>query len=237
MKKTILSIVIALSSIILAKAQLYVGGSLSLNMSSQKVENVDNSTNPSYYFSISPEIGYSLNKKIDIGVMLSALFSSSKQANIGIDIENNLRVGGIGEIKSKNFEVAPYIRYSFLKWRKFNVLGMANIYVNTGKTEYNSVYSYDYEYESGSGSVYSESKSKMESTAWGIRIRPVLQYSFSDKFLLLSQLNLFRLGFSQQRNKTMFNLEGAEYTRITTGFDLGIDTYNILPSIGFIYKF
>ncbi len=232
MKQTILSIVITLLTSVSTNAQCYIGGSLSLNMSSEKIQDLDNSTNPSYSFSISPEIGYSLNDKIDIGLSLSTLFSSFKQSNIRVDIENNLRVGGIAEDKTKSIEFAPYIRYSFLKWGKLDVIGMLDVYMSTGKTEYTS----NYEYEYGNGYEYSENKSRIKTAIWGTRIRPVFRYNLSDKISLLAHLNLFRLGFSQGKYKIMYNLTGDEYTKIRTGFDFKIDTNNPFPAIGFVYK-
>jgi len=85
MEKIILSIVITLSSIISANAQFYVGGSLDLNVSSQSIKQLDNKADPSYSFSLSPEIGYSISEKAAIGLSFSLGTSSSKISNLGMD--------------------------------------------------------------------------------------------------------------------------------------------------------
>ena len=214
-------------------SKFYIGGSLGFNTSLDKIKDLDNSAVPSYSISVSPEIGYSLNEKTNIGLSFSILFSSSKQSTLGFDDEGDIRAGGTSESKSRNLEIAPYIRYSLLKWGKLSLMGIADIYINVGKTESESLY----EYESEHVSIWRYSEDGYESFTWGIRVRPQLIYNLSNKISLLVNPNLFRLGFYQNRYKTEYNLDGDEYTRITTGLDFKIDTNNLLPSVGFIYKF
>jgi len=238
MKRVILSIFIALAGTMAVSAQYYyIGGSLGFNGNFSKIDNVDTNTHPSYSLSIAPEIGYSINKKTAIGLSLSATISSSKASNIGSDIDGNLRVGGLYESTGKNLEIAPYIRYSVFKWNKFDLLGMASVYVNTGKTESNSVYDYQYESEYVSSNYHSESISGTKTFTFGANIHPVLLYNFSKKIVLLAHLNFLRLDIWQQNQKNIYNSDGDEYAKTTTGFNLGLDTNNVLPSIGFIYKF
>ena len=223
MKKIILTVVIALLVGISANAQFYIGGSLSFSHSSSKIEEVENSSQPFYTFSISPEIGYQLNEKTAVGLSLSSHLSSSENQPIISNI-----IFGIQETKRTDFGIAPYIRYSFLKWKKFDLLGMANVYINKGTTTIAT----ELDYPFGNGF---DSKNKTKTTTWGAMIQPVLCYNVSDKLILLSHLNFFRLGFSYEKTK-MSNFAGGEYTGKTTQFGLDLDTYNALPSIGFIYK-
>ena len=242
MKKTI-TILLFICAVICGYAQVsesaetaskfYIGGSLGFNTSLDKIKNLDNSTTPSYSFSVSPEVGYRLNEKTDIGLSLSILFSSSKQSTLGLNEEGAIRAGGTAETKSRSVEIAPYIRYSFLQWGKLSLMGIADIYINAGKKESESLY----EYEDEHVSIWRYSESGAESSTWGIRVRPQLIYALSNKINLLVNSNLFRLGFYQERYKTGYNFDDYEYTKITTGLNFKIDTNNLLPSVGFIYKF
>jgi hypothetical protein len=232
MKKTILTVAIALLTGTSANAQYYIGGSFSFSNSFSKVNEVKGSSEPSYSLSISPEIGYQLNEKTAIGLSLSAAFSSTKQPNVGWDIHDNVIVRGVSETKSDYFAVAPYIRYSLFKWKKFDLLGMANVFVSTETRKLDSVYSYEYEHEFGSGSHYAELRGKVKTTALGAGFHPVLLYNLSNKLTLLSHLNLFGVAVSYERQKIGEN----DYTRAGIGYDLGFNTRNVLPTIGFIYK-
>ena len=228
MKKVILSIFIALSGIMAVNAQYcYIGGSLDFSGNFSK-NDMDSKTHPSYSLSIAPEFGYSINEKTAIGLSVSAILSSSKTSNIGLDTYNNMRVSGLSESTEKNFEIAPYIRYSLFKWGKFDLLGMASVYVSTGKTDVK--YEYDSDY-------YPEVASGMKTLTFGANIHPVLLYNLSKRISLLAHLNLFSLGFWQEKQKNIYDSGGDEYTNNITGYNLGFDTNNVVPAIGFIYKF
>jgi hypothetical protein len=233
MKKITLIIAVILSSTVLASAQFYIGGSLILYSESQGIKDLDNSTHPTNTFYISPEVGYILNEKMAIGLSVPMDISSSKSSNIGMDIDGNLRAEGINKTNSKRFEIAPYFRYSILKRGKFDLFGMASAYANTAKTELNLVYDYDYGY----GSHHSESISNVKTFTWGLRICPVLMYNFSSRLSLLAYPNLLHSGFYQERVTRNYGFGENEYTTIRNVFDLRINTNNLIPSIGFIYKF
>jgi len=218
MKKVILSIVISLSGVISANAQFYIGGSFSLNVSSQNIKELDEPANTSYSFGLSPEIGYSLNKKMDIGLSVLIGTSSSKNSGLGID-PNGYLVGSTITSDSKSFQISPYFRYSFIKWKRFNLLGSVNMYTYTSET--NDKY------------LSMEFERKSKQTNWGVNICPVLTYNLSEKWALLSTLNFFRLGFSHIKMDVDYPLSTTFYN----SFDLGFSSYDLLPSIGIIYKF
>jgi len=219
MKKTISSIIITLFGLISANAQYYIGGSLSLNVSSQSVEQMNNKSNPSYSFSLSPEIGYSLNEKMDIGLLFSIGTSSSKISSIGLN-PDGYWIGFTNDSNTKSFQISPYFRYSFVKWKRFNLLGSINAQLSSAKIK-------------SEDSSFWESSSESKQTSWGVTIHPVLIYDLSDRWALISHLNFFRFGFSQVKTET----DTPPATSIETGFNLGIDTNNVIPAIGFIYKF
>jgi len=217
MKKVFLTALIALSGIISAHGQCYLGGSLSLDVSSQSVNQLANTANPSYSFSLSPEIGYNLNEKMDIGLSFSIGTSSSKISNIGMSYDGTW-VEVKNESNTKSYRISPYFRYSIIKWKKFNLLGSINVYASTDKIKY-----------SYSDEILKDTKQ----TSFGTSIYPVLIYYLSNKWALLANLNFFRFGFSRIKIDT----DSPETTTIENDFNLGLTTENLLPAIGLIYRF
>jgi len=217
MRKIILNTIIALSGIISVHGQCYLGGSLSLDVSSQSVKQLENAANPSYSFSLSPEIGYSLNEKMDIGLSFSVGTSSSKISNIGLS-SDGYWIGVTNDSNTKSFQIAPYFRYSIAKWKKFNLLGEINVYAGTDKIRY---------------SYSDETEIETKQTSFGTSIYPVLTYKLAKKWALLANLNFFLFGFS----RTKIDTDRPEATTMENDFNLGLSTYNLLPSIGLIYKF
>jgi len=219
MKKIILSIVIALSSITAVYAQFYIGGSLDLKVGSQSIKQLDEPANTSYSFGLSPEIGYSINKKMDIGLSFGLETSSSKSTGMGLDSNGNW-VSYTNASNTKSFQISPYFRYSLVKWKRFNLLGSINAQLSSAKTR-------------SENSSFWESSSESKQTSWGVTIHPVLIYNLSDKWALFSDLNFFRLGFSRIK----MDSDRPLMTTMYSNFDLGFSSYDLLPAIGLIYKF
>jgi hypothetical protein len=210
MKKVILSTVVAVLGIMSASAQFYIGGSFGYNSSTTKPEEGDKIK--SYSFTISPEIGYRFNDKLELG--LAACVNPSTSNTIMSVAGDNIVI----TTKDQIFLVAPYLRYSLFKFNKFNVLGSAMLIGGKGKTKTeteNSIF--------GIGNT-----SEIKYTTFGASIYPTAIYDLSNKVAILSNLNFFKLGFSQTKIK-----DG----NTTTDFSFTLDTYNFLPSIGLLYKF
>jgi hypothetical protein len=211
MKKLLLSISIALSGVISANAQFIVGGSVSFNTSAISYSETGKDTEKASSFSITPSIGYRLNDKWEIGLSATVNNSDSKQPLLLFDNDGNLAGIVVWETDTKEYLINPYVRYLIVKFNKFGVHGLFNIFAGKGKTE---------------GSFLSTANT--EYTVWGANIRPVLMFDLSNRFTIVSNLDFFNLGFSQNKMK-------EKYT--TTAFDFIVNTKDILPSIGFIYRF
>ena len=220
MKSKALSIAIALCGIISANAQLYVGGSLNVSVGSQRVKQLDNKTNPSYSFSLSPEIGYNLSEKTAIGLSFSLGSSSSKNSNLGLSPDGTW-IGVTNKFNAKSFQISPYFRYSLFKWKKINLLGTASVYA--GKVENKNEYSYYQE----------EIVNKTKQTYWGMNVHPVLIYNLSGKWAIVSHLTFISFGFTQVKSDT----NNPSVIKIENNYYLGLSTENVLPSIGIIYQF
>ena len=99
MKKIFAVALVAMMSMA-ANAQTYVGGGIGFETSSQD-------GNSETFFKIMPEIGYNLNENWAIGVA------------VGYG-ENKTKVNNV-TAKVKVFEIAPYARYTFVKFDKVNL--------------------------------------------------------------------------------------------------------------------
>jgi len=102
--KKIFAIALVAMMTMTANAQVYVGGGIGFETSSQD-------GNSETYFKIMPEIGYNLNENWAIGIAVG--YGESK---------TTINQGGIKMTdKVKAFEVAPYARYTFAKFDKVNL--------------------------------------------------------------------------------------------------------------------
>ena len=102
MKKIIMMAVMAVAALS-ANAQVWVGGEVGFTSSHV------NGLGTEKYFTIKPEVGYSLNDKFDVAIALGYSYSSDKL---------NKNLGGY-KFNSNAFEVNPYVRYKFVKAGNF----------------------------------------------------------------------------------------------------------------------
>lgn len=151
MKKLVLTAVVALSSLAM-NAQVWLGGSLGFNYTDK-----DNGTKVTD-FTISPEIGYSLNDKWDIAVAINETYTN-------YDLK-----GDIADYHTNSFSINPYARYTFAK------SGIASFFVEGGVL----VGSEDVKLENAD-------KTESQTT-WGIGIRPGVKVALSDKVSLVAKL-------------------------------------------------
>ena len=89
MKKILVAAVVAFSSLA-ANAQIWMGGSLGFDYTDN-----DNSKAVTT-FTISPEVGYTLDEKWDLGLAINANFKSVEDGD-----------------NTNTFSVEPYARYTF----------------------------------------------------------------------------------------------------------------------------
>ena len=94
--KKILMTLVAVAMATTMNAQWYVGGGVGLATSSYD----GNSTT---IWSILPEVGYNINDKWAVGAGVGYIYQKS------------------GDVKTNGFTIAPYARYTFVKWEKVNL--------------------------------------------------------------------------------------------------------------------
>jgi hypothetical protein len=200
----------------IAHAQWYVSGSLSYETRTEEEDKYSYTA-----FGISPQIGYSINKKTDVGLSLG--FSSS----LDTQQPTLMSYGGtIEEItiegKSAIWTIAPYLRYSVLQLGDFEILGNASFYFNFEATNL-------------SRSGYMNTDSSSDGFGVGLNIGPTIQYNLSDRISLFSSLNFFnlRLGFTSMDGESDI-LDKEMYTN----FGLKLDLLNMGNlGIGVLYRF
>ena len=114
MKKFFISAVLATAIVFSASAQFWVGGSV--GFASERENNADGDRIWSEsVFSISPEVGFSLNNRWDVGLGLGL-------------INEGFRVGSDGDRESASFfSVAPFVQYTFLEFGRIQLLCRASV--------------------------------------------------------------------------------------------------------------
>ncbi len=108
-----------------ANAQLYLGGSLSFDVTADK-DNNGNDLNTITSFGLSPEIGYYITDRFDIGIDLNISSLSNK------DHPSNTKT------TTTAWGIAPYARYSFFQFGNFEVIGKGSVFVAGGKRKVGS---------------------------------------------------------------------------------------------------
>ena len=100
MKKIMMTLA-ALAVAATMNAQVYVGGGIGFTTAS-------NDGNSATNFKIIPEIGYNLDENLAVGISFGYA-------------QNETKINGV-KTTNKEFEISPYLRYTFLKLDKVNVL-------------------------------------------------------------------------------------------------------------------
>lgn len=109
---TLAAAVVAMS----ASAQVYLGGNIGFNSTSDKTNPAAEKT--STMFQINPEIGYSLNDKWGVGVELGFRTTTDKTENPSANTSN--------KATTTRFHIKPYARYQAFSF------GKANVFVDGG---------------------------------------------------------------------------------------------------------
>ena len=186
MKKIILMAAFAVASVA-ASAQVYVGGGI--GFSSEKAahaEGVD--VDALNTIKILPEVGYKLDDKMAVGIGLG--FVHAKQ----------------GDNKSTSFSIAPYFRYTFVKWGNVGLFADAQFAYEHVKDEL----------------VVAGQKVEAKSNAWSLGIKPGVSVDLSENVTFLAKVGW--LGYRSEKPEGM---------KASSEFGVGVDATDLSFSMLF----
>lgn len=131
MKKFIIAAIVAVSAMT-ANAQVWIGGNIGFNTTTNTVKVGDVSTdNSAQNFEIAPEVGYNLGDNWAIALKIG--YAHTAEKTLGID---NYKVSG----RANSFSINPYVRYTFVKAGNFSAfvdggVALASTHIN-GTSDY-----------------------------------------------------------------------------------------------------
>ena len=141
-------------------AQGYIGGSLGLDFQNKLVDK-DGKDATGMFFQIKPEVGYNLDDKSSVGIVLGfgVTNNGSKMSFNGVKFD------GLKTDKSAiQFQVAPYYRYKFVQFDKVDLF--IDAMVSFQYTKYD----------------------EWNNTTFGIGVRPGVAFNASDKISFVAKL-------------------------------------------------
>ena len=184
MKKIILMAAFAVASVA-ASAQVYVGGGIGFSSNkAAHAEGVD--VDAVNTIEILPEVGYKLDDKMAVGIGLG--FVNAKQ----------------GDNKSTSFSIAPYFRYTFVKWGNVGLFADAQFAYENTKVEVNNV--------------------EAKSNAWSLGIKPGVSVDLTEKVTFLAKVGW--LGYRSEK-------PDADGMKASSEFGVGVDATDLSFSMLF----
>ncbi|MDR2907455.1 MAG: hypothetical protein LBU91_05655 [Bacteroidales bacterium] len=216
MKKIIITLTFSLFAI-LSYAQFFVGGQLGFNSTINTAKpnvGIEQKTRNTA-FAIVPSAGYQFKNKFALGLRPNLMLQNETAVNY---------FGSNDDYKTKSmiFAFEAFGQYTFVKFGKWSIYADAGVGLGKGKSKM---------------TYGSSSEDLLETTIWGINIKPVLAYDLSEKIKLLANLNFLGLVFTSTK------IEDQQTTSKTTEniFDFSVNTDNLFTigaiQIGAIYKF
>lgn len=190
MKKLFLMVAF-MAATVAASAQVYIGGGI--NFSSYKPAYIESPGSPSpdsqTKFGIAPEIGYKLDDKMAVGISLGYSHSSKKPYTVN------------------EFSIAPYFRYTFVKWNNVGLFADAEFAYNFKKTtEENGTY------DANGNPTDLDTKEN----GWSLGIRPGVSIDVNDKLTFVTKVGF--LGYKSEKPSDVQGQKGS------SEFGLDFDT-------------
>ena len=199
--KKIMMTMAALAVAVTMNAQVYIGGNIGFNSSKDKTNPTDEQTITG--FSIQPEIGYQLDDKFGVGIVLG--YGHNKVKHEG-NIEG---IAYSADVKSSAFLIKPYLRYQCFTAGKFNVFVDGGLNFKTVSRD--------------------NMKNEMD---FGLFVSPGIAYNVNEKWSIVAHLNdMFKLGYHKDAvadiagapdAPTSFNVGLA-----SGGFNVGTLTFGV----------
>ena len=142
-------------------AQGYIGGALGLDFQNKLLDK-DGKDATGMFFQIKPELGYNLDEKSSVGIVLG--FGLTNNGN-KMAIDGVTRYAGQKTDKTAiQFQIAPYYRYKFLQFEKVDLFIDAMVALQYTK--------YD----------------EWNNTTFGVGVRPGVAFNANDKISFVAKL-------------------------------------------------
>ena len=169
--KKIMMIAAMMVAAVSANAQVWIGGEVGFNTSTNTVKvsgvSTDETTNN---FTIAPEIGYNLSDKWAVAVKV-AFAHSGNNGEVAVLLNNYLGALGFkdGKVTTNAIVINPYVRYTFVKSGNFSAfvdggVSYSTVHVNNMSDVMNNINSF------------------------GVAINPGISYAVSEKVGLVAHL-------------------------------------------------
>ena len=173
MKKLNLFFVIFMFACV-ANAQIFVGGSIGVGLSKNKNEEGARYSQD-FNIGIAPEVGYSINSKIDVGLDLVFDYQNQKSW---------LTPGDKDAIVPQNvysWAVAPFAQYHFAKWKKLDFLLRGTAMFGSDFYKEMDIMPFYYQFS----------------------VSPIVHFALNDHFVLFTNLNFISLNIGGSFAKDM----------------------------------
>lgn len=234
MKKIIalIGLSIVLSNFSHLSAQLYLGGSISLNGSTYESLDYYSDQAREYsnnYVRISPQVGYFLNDKFLIG--MSVGFGNYKSTSESEDIHVDTVYIDTYERGSRSIVIDPFIRHYISLGEKFSLYNQLGVRYSFGKNDYEDL----------NASIQRTYNGEVDFSSFTAYLKPSINVSLSDKLSLeFSFIELYYNSYSSNSERWYTYddpsiiadaKEGSDGNRINYGLK-----YNNIE-LGLAYKF
>ena len=211
MRKNLLALLFAVALAVPAMAEnMWVGGSFGYGSDNFTIESFGGErTTSSTSWSIEPEFGLSLAEKWDIGLDLSYASKQNVTEFFGYDLERWMI-----PVDTTEFGIAPFARYHLTTIAGVDVMLKGSIVYVSGEAK----------------DIYGEGY-KVDYTAYGVSVAPVISYSINETWSINATLDFAELSYIHGEID-----DGSEIKPESDlfGFDLNNGS---LISIGFSYHF
>ena len=220
MKKILLSM-LTIAFAVTANAQLWIGGGIGFNSGSTKniADTETTSNKDSLTLSISPKIGYRINK-LDVGLKFT--YATTRLYPDKEKSDNNWN-------QTTSYGASAFARYAFISVGDFSLRAVADISVGVSAPK------------TSKGDKDKEPKitDGDKTTAVAFNLYPMMSYSFSDHFELEAELNFLGVSaaFAQKSIDDDKVDKSVNYSSIGLAINNNAAAISSLMNVGLIFKF
>ena len=230
MKKVFLTLV-AMATMGVANAQLFVGGDFGFSVQNGKYEqtatgvSVTQDLPKTISWEITPKIGFQMYK-LSIGAAFG--ISQDKRVRVTPAAQGEDKAAGdvTNTVKTTMYGITPFARYNVLDFGNLSMFCELQIPIWMGqdknKTEIESVSSTEVD-----GTKYFD---------FGLNIIPGLSYNLNDHISMDCYLNLLSIGYNMSK-ETDESADGSKEISKTNEIEFGVKSLPSLIAVGFNWKF